>query len=82
MICWQRRDGTVIRLDGERMRELRASAGQSQSDVADAVGCTAAAVSTWETESRCPSLPQIARLFKVYGSALAESGALTVSRSA
>lgn len=78
MIVWQRRDGTTIRLDGDRFRDMRESHGFSQRTLAERIGCTAAAVSTWETESRCPSLPQIARILDVFGRDLARTGALTV----
>lgn len=80
MIVWQRRDGTAIHLDGERLRGLRTSNGWSQKSVALDVGCTAAAVSAWETETCCPSLPQVDKIRAVYGRALEESGALKVVR--
>ena len=75
---WQRRDGTTIRLDGDRLRVLRESRGLSQRALAVQVGCTGAAVSSWETESHVPSLPQISRILDVFGRDLAKSGALTV----
>ena len=80
MIVWQRRDGTTITLDGDRLRGLRESNGWSQRSVALDLDCTAAAVSTWETESRCPSLPQITRLRALFGASLEGSGALKVTR--
>jgi len=79
MIVWQRRDGTRIELDGGRLRSLRESNGWSQRQLAADIGCTSAAVSTWETELCCPSLPQISRLHRIYGDALAESGAVVVT---
>ena len=79
MISWQRRDGTLITLDGGRLRELRESAGLSQRAAGSAIGCTGAAVSSWETESAVPSLPQISRIRSIYGAALEESGAITVT---
>ncbi len=78
MIVWQRRDGTSIHLDGDRLRALRLSDGRTQSAVAAQIGCTSAAVSAWETESCCPSLPQVAKIRAVFGAALGESGALVV----
>jgi predicted transcriptional regulator len=81
MISWQRRDGTVIHLDGDRLRSLRVSDGRTQSSIAAQIGCTSAAVSAWETESCCPSLPQIMRIRSVFGGALASSGALVVEAS-
>ena len=81
MIVWQRRDGTRIELDGERLRALRLASERTQSDVADAIGCTAAAVSSWELEVRCPSLPQIDRIADLFGrTKLARCGALKVTR--
>jgi transcriptional regulator with XRE-family HTH domain len=78
MISWQRRDGTSIHLDGDRLRALRMSAEMTQRDAAEAIGCTAAAVSAWETETAVPSLPQIERIRAVFGDALKESGAIVV----
>jgi transcriptional regulator with XRE-family HTH domain len=78
MIVWQRRDGTSIHLDGERLRGLRLSSGWTQKSVAVDIGVTAAAVSAWETEACCPSLPQIERIRAVFGDALEESGAIVV----
>ena len=75
---WQRRSGTRIELDGDRLRSLRERNGWTQREVAADLGCTAAAVSTWETESCCPSLPQIARLRLLFGDALFFSGAVRV----
>lgn len=80
MIVWQRRDGTRIELDGIRLRELRIANGWTQRDVADTVGCTAAAVSSWEIEDRCPSLPQCSRLADAFGVALHKTGAIKVIR--
>lgn len=81
MIVWQRRDGTRIELDGERFRALRLSTGQTQADVAEHIGCTSAAVSSWETEARCPSLPQIERIVDLFGKKLERTGALRVVKS-
>ena len=78
MICSNRRDGTRIYLDGVRLAGLRASAGLTQREVAEAIGCTAAAVSSWETEAAIPSLPQIFRIAAFYGDALSASGAIEV----
>jgi transcriptional regulator with XRE-family HTH domain len=78
MISWQRRDGTTISLDGDRLRGLRLSAELTQREAAESIGCTAAAVSTWETETAVPSLPQIERIRALYGAALEESGAVLV----
>lgn len=78
MISWQRRDGTTINLDGDRLRALRMSAEMTQREAADAIGCTAAAVSSWETETAVPSLPQIDRIRSVFGDSLKESGAIVV----
>jgi predicted transcriptional regulator len=78
VIVWQRRDGTRIELDGERFRALRLSTNQTQADVAEHIGCTSAAVSSWETETRCPSLPQIERIVDLFGKKLERSGALRV----
>ena len=79
MISWQRRDGTSIHLDGDRLRALRMSAEMTQREVGEAIGCTAAAVSSWETETAVPSLPQIDRIRLVFGDALKESGAIVVT---
>jgi transcriptional regulator with XRE-family HTH domain len=54
------------------------SAELSQREAAASIGCTAAAVSTWETETAVPSLPQIDRIRALYGDALEESGAVVV----
>ena len=78
MIVWQRRNGTRIELDGERLRSLRESNGRTQREVAADLGCTAAAVSSWETETCCPSLPQVGRLRALFGDALDLSGAVRV----
>jgi predicted transcriptional regulator len=80
MITWKRRDGTVITLDGQRMTEMRTALGLTQKDVADLVGCSRASVSTWETESACPTLPQIARLRAAFGSHLVSFQALEVAQ--
>jgi predicted transcriptional regulator len=82
MIVWQRRDGTRIELDGERLRALRLSSERTQADVAEHIGCTSAAVSSWETEARCPSLPQIDRITDLFGKKLERTGALRVVRPA
>jgi len=79
MIVWRRRDGTRIELDGERLRELRLSTGRTQGSVASSIGCTSAAVSSWELEVRCPSLPQIDRITEIFGKSLALCGAIRVS---
>jgi transcriptional regulator with XRE-family HTH domain len=79
MISWRRRDGTIIVLDGERLRSLRESNGLSQRALAARLGCTGAAVSSWETELCIPSLPQIARITTVFGEALSASGAIVVT---
>lgn len=80
MISWQRRSGTVITLDGGALRALRESRGLTQREVADKIGCTAAAVSSWECETCCPSLPQIERIKNVFGvRALVMSGAIEVT---
>jgi transcriptional regulator with XRE-family HTH domain len=78
MLLWQRRDGTSIHLDGKRLRGLRLSNGWTQRSAANDIGVTAAAVSAWETEVFCPSLPQIEKIRAVYGAALEESGAIVV----
>ncbi len=54
------------------------SAEMTQRETAGAIGCTAAAVSAWETETAVPSLPQIERIRAVFGDALEESGAIVV----
>jgi DNA-binding transcriptional regulator YiaG len=78
MISWQRRSGVTIHLDGDRLRSLREANGLSQRAFAEQLGVTAAAVSSWETEARCPSLPQIERIQGILGSVLEEAGALVV----
>jgi len=80
MIPWHLRSGTIVRLDGERLRGLRESQGLTQVELAEQVGCSAAAVSTWESEKRCPRLAQCEALRLVFGKALAESGALELTK--
>lgn len=80
MIVWQRRDGTRIELDGDRLRTLRLAGEWTQADVAEHIGCTSAAVSSWETETRCPSLPQIDRIVDLFGAKLSRTGAIRVTR--
>ena len=41
---------------GERIKELRKANGMTQTELAEKMGVTKGTVSTWETDSRKPSL--------------------------
>lgn len=51
----------------EKIIELRGKRGLSQSDVAEAVGCSPDAVSRWERGVTCPYIDNIIALSRVFG---------------
>ena len=51
----------------QRLRDLRAGTVMTQQDVANAVGVTRRAVTTWETGNRLPRQPFLSRLAALYG---------------
>ncbi|MFI7142858.1 helix-turn-helix domain-containing protein [Streptomyces massasporeus] len=56
-----------VRIRRERLRELRESRDMTQSRLAAALGCSRAAVSTWETTGRLPHPKRLHRLADVLG---------------
>ena len=71
--------GVRIDLDGAKLRELRLSAGMTLADVAKRAGRSFAAVGHYEREAMTPGQHAIDGLRRVFGDALAESGALTIT---
>lgn len=51
---------------GRRLRGAREHLGMSQCDVADALGVTRQAISSWETGRSAPSATQLGELATVY----------------
>ena len=62
--------GVVI--DGDRLRQVRESAGLSREQVAVAVGLTAGAITHYELGNRGPAPDTLARLCGVLGIEVAE----------
>ena len=56
-----------MRIRRERLRELRKERGMTQEVLAAAVGCSRAAVSTWETTGRLPHPKRLQLLADVLG---------------
>lgn len=52
---------------GDRLKELREKDGKTQEDLAEIIGNTARAVSTWETSDRVPKVETIAWLAEHFG---------------
>lgn len=70
--------GDRVELDGAKLRELRASQGLTLSDVARRADVSVAVVSQWEHEAAVPGVDGLAGLRRVFGDALAASGAVVV----
>ena len=81
-ITFDRDTGQRTAVDGERLRGLRRSMGLSLASVAATTGLALATISALETESMSPSTASIEKLQKIYGAALRESGAITVTQAA
>jgi len=81
-VTFNRDTGQRTALDGERLRGLRRSMGLSLASVASTTGLALATISALETESVSPSSASIAKLQKIYGAALHESGAITITQAA
>ncbi|MFJ9427865.1 helix-turn-helix domain-containing protein [Streptomyces sp. NPDC101249] len=56
-----------MRIRRERLRELRARRQMTQLDLADALGCSRAAVSTWETTGHPPRPATLRTLAELLG---------------
>lgn len=61
-----------MRIRRERLRHLRRKRGMTQSQLATALGCSRAAVSTWETTGRLPRPDRLQLLANVLGVPVAE----------
>jgi transcriptional regulator with XRE-family HTH domain len=59
-------------IDGDRLRQVRESAGLSREQVAVAVGLTAGAITHYELGNRGPAPDTLARLCGVLGIEVAE----------
>lgn len=55
-----------------RIRELRRAAGMTQTQLADSMGVTQNAVSSWETEVALPRARQLPELAKLFGCTIDE----------
>jgi len=71
--------GTRISLDGDKLRGLRLSLGMTLSEVATVVGCSFAAIGHYEREAMTPGADAINGLRRVFGDALASTGALVTT---
>jgi predicted transcriptional regulator len=71
--------GVKIDLDGNKLRELRLSLGMTLAEVATIVGCSFAAIGHYERESMTPGPDVINGLRRVFGDALASTGALVTT---
>lgn len=74
--------GTRVALDGDKLRGLRLSLGMTLSEVASVVGCSFAAIGHYEREAMMPGTDAVDGLRRVFGEALAQSGALVVTTMA
>lgn len=70
--------GTRVSLDGDKLRALRLGEGMTLSEVATVAGCSFAAIGHYEREAMMPGVDAINGLRRVFGDALAQSGALVV----
>ena len=77
--AYDRRTGIKTTLDGARLRELRQSQQLGIAELASKTGMSTGSISAIEREAQMPSADTIAALTRVFGSALAESGAILVA---
>lgn len=56
-----------MQFNGKIIKDLRKASGETQEDIASAIGTSSPLISQWETGARTPSTPMLLHLAKHFG---------------